>query len=661
MKRHACSGIGTRQYRRMESSCASAPLAKGPGNIEAAEKAGERETNASKLFKAPQAAEERETKAPCRKETAKDMGTRETNVSEEETAVARGDEELLTSTDQERRQGVMTAVEYLAAGELSTPMQGEAVARDTLQATCPNPGDGAKTGGCRPGTADAIRAGTPAGSASGSGTTCHRRCARRQLTQLTQLLKEGSECFNPDEVRRIIRAARAGPEGSLTAICMLDGDMTLFMHAFPDADDRELRAQCHSTLLEYEEPMQAWEEARNSGELDSDSTESEDEGELTGSDLLRDLEESLTVTCPDAALTARPNYIDWPKRVLRQTILVSSIAAEIESNIDRTDWDEDCYEECRKLLQREAGQIEAISKDRGAEEIPVLVDLEVQHWIAEALEGAARASELMGDRIALAGVRCPSQGKKEGRKEAGGLNPAATRAAQAVMTAVTTDPLSDSQLERVVRLALGKRVPTTSETNKVAVASAAAATAGGGDPSRASAPAAEFIGDHQAEPRMESEDEGESHASDPTRAGESPPAVSRIQSASPEPLEAAAQAPAEAPVALFEGASQPTEAAAATQGGKKKNKAARGAAKAARETGSGPPTTGLGSGADSQAPLAAGLLRRKRQCPVFGCTRKHAPNDCPTFLDMTPKERLDLVHIKQLCLLCLRHPMSEGC
>ncbi len=46
---------------------------------------------------------------------------------------------------------------------------------------------------------------------------------------------------------------------------------------------------------------------------------------------------------------------------------------------------------------------------------------------------------------------------------------------------------------------------------------------------------------------------------------------------------------------------------------------------------------------------------------MFGCTREHAPGDCPTFLDMTPKERLDLVHAKQLCLLCLQHPLSVGC
>jgi hypothetical protein len=108
--------------------------------------------------------------------------------------------------------------------------------------------------------------------------------------QLTQLLKEGSECFNPNEVRRIVQAARAGPEGSLTAICMLDDDIALFMHAFPDADDRELRAHCLSTLLEYEESMRAWEEAKNSGELDSDGSDSEDEDELTGIELLQDLD-----------------------------------------------------------------------------------------------------------------------------------------------------------------------------------------------------------------------------------------------------------------------------------------------------------------------------------------------------------------------------------
>jgi hypothetical protein len=218
--------------------------------------------------------------------------------------------------------------------------------------------------------------------------------------------------------------------------------MALFMHAFPDADDRELRAQCLSTLHEYEESMQAWEEARNSGELDSDSTDSEDMGELTGRELLWDLEEPATDALPGAASVALPNHIEWPKRVLRQNILVSSIATEVESNIDRSDWDADCYEECQKLLQREARRMEATSEDQGAEEIPILVDLEVQHWIAEALEGATHASELIGDQIAVAGLCCPSRGEEEIQTKASSLSPAAARAAKAVMRAATTDPLA---------------------------------------------------------------------------------------------------------------------------------------------------------------------------------------------------------------------------
>jgi hypothetical protein len=106
------------------------------------------------------------------------------------------------------------------------------------------------------------------------------------------------------------------------------------MHAFPDADDRELRAHCLSTLLEYEESMRAWEEAKNSGELDSDGSDSEDEDELTGIELLRDLDLRAPRAPASTAPVARSSHIEWPKRVLRQTILVSDIAAEIESSID---------------------------------------------------------------------------------------------------------------------------------------------------------------------------------------------------------------------------------------------------------------------------------------------------------------------------------------
>jgi hypothetical protein len=89
VKRHACSVIGTQQYRRMEGSCASAPLVEGPKNIEAAGKAGERETNAPEPLASPEAAGRWETKEPCSMETAKSMGARETNVPEERSAAVR--------------------------------------------------------------------------------------------------------------------------------------------------------------------------------------------------------------------------------------------------------------------------------------------------------------------------------------------------------------------------------------------------------------------------------------------------------------------------------------------------------------------------------------------------------------------------------------------
>ncbi len=135
-----------------------------------------------------------------------------------------------------------------------------------------------------------------------------------------------------------------------------------------------------------------------------------------------------------------------------------------------------------------------------------------------------------------------------------------------------------------------------------------------------------------------------------------------MQPIPPEQQQAVAHAPSEVSEAQSEGVSQSAEVATKAQKKKKRNKAARRAAKMATEAEGAPPTAGPGGGAGGQMSLATGLPRRgKVRCPVFGCTRKHAPDNCPTFQDMTPKERLDLIHMKQLCLLCLGHSMEEGC
>ncbi len=193
MQRHACSVTGTQQYRKMEGNSANAPSANGSTCVEAAGKTGERETNAPNQFKAPQAAEEWETNAPCQGETAENKGTRETNESEKDTAAARSDGSPPAIAEQQRRQGVA------AADEPPNQAQKGAAITGNPQATGLDPGDGAKTGGCRPNIPDPSRVGTPASQASRGGSASRNRCVRRQLTQL---LKEGSECFNPDEVHR---------------------------------------------------------------------------------------------------------------------------------------------------------------------------------------------------------------------------------------------------------------------------------------------------------------------------------------------------------------------------------------------------------------------------------------------------------------------------
>ncbi len=321
---------------------------------------------------------------------------------------------------------------------------------------------------------------------------------------------------------------------------------------------------------------------------------------------------------------------------MQQTSLVSSIAAEIELNINWADWDADCYEGCRKLLLRETQRMGTVSDDRGTEEIPVLVELEVQHWVDEALENATRATERILGRVASMGVRHPSLDQEE----ASDFDLTASKAAQAVMRAVTAYPLSDAQLERIVRLALGKGVL------------AASTTTAGGNPPQATTSAAGPAGGHQAGLEVMSEGKGESHGTDCTGSEGPPLASSVVQPTSPRSVEAATLESSEAPPTQPPGEDPSIKTMITVPGGKKKSTAARRAARAALEANGGSPAAD-----GNQAPL----YERPRQCPVFGCTREHAPGDCPTFLDMTQKERLDLVHAKQLCLLCLQHPLSIGC
>ncbi len=202
-------------------------------------------------------------------------------------------------------------------------------------------------------------------------------------------------------------------------------------------------------------------------------------------------------------------------------------------NINRADWDAECYEGCRKLLMRETQRIGTVSDDREPEEIPVLVELEVQQWVDEALRNAARATERILDRVASLGVRRPDQD----REEAGDFDLADSKAAQTVMRAVTAYPLNDTQLERIVKLALGKRVLEASTT------------AAGRDFPRATTSAVGSVGGLQAGSEAMSDDGSESHGTDSTDPG-GPPLASRMtQSTPPRSREAAVVKSSEASAA----------------------------------------------------------------------------------------------------------------
>jgi hypothetical protein len=331
-----------------------------------------------------------------------------------------------------------------------------------------------------------------------------------------------------------------------------------------------------------------------------------------------------------------PGRLGWPKKVLEQTNLVSSIAAEIERNINRADWNAECYEGCQKLLQREVQRMGAVSDDRGQEEVSVLTELEVQRWVDEALENAARATERILGKTASLGARRPDQDNGE----ASDFDLADSKAAQTVMRAVTAYPLSDAQLERIVKLALGKRI-----------LEAAITTTSGGPPG-ATASMVKTIGDPRARTEVKPKDECEDHRADSTEPEEPPTANGAARPATPSAEGVAAGEDPETPAAQPPGRVPPGATVTTPSGGKKRGRAAKKAARAAAEASSATPT------ADGEWEPAQ---EEPRQCPVFGCTRGHDPGDCPTFLDMTPKERLDMIHAKQLCLLCLRHPLSVGC
>jgi hypothetical protein len=100
----------------MESSSASALLARELENIEAAGRVAERETNASDPLMALEVRRERKTNTTSPREMSVSKGEWETNILERETAAVRRNGEQLTSAVQEWRQDKAAAEGHQPAG-----------------------------------------------------------------------------------------------------------------------------------------------------------------------------------------------------------------------------------------------------------------------------------------------------------------------------------------------------------------------------------------------------------------------------------------------------------------------------------------------------------------------------------------------------------------
>jgi hypothetical protein len=149
------------------------------------------------------------------------------------------------------------------------------------------------------------------------------------------------------------------------------------------------------------------------------------------------------------------------------------------------------------------------------------------------------------------------------------------------MRAVTAYPLSDAQLERIVKLALGKRI-----------LEAAITTASGG-PSGATTSVARAICDPRARTEVTPKDECEDHRADSTEPEEPPPTNGAVRPATPSAEGVAAGEDPKTPAAQPPGRAPPSAVVTTPSGGKKRSRAAKKAAKAA-------------AGANSATPAADG-------------------------------------------------------
>jgi hypothetical protein len=226
----------------------SASPADGADRVVAADKAGERETNASGRLTVPEAAGRRETKEPCPMEIAESMGARETNVPEGRPTALRRDGEPLTSAAKRRRQTEADAGEQQAAeGErTSSPV------REDEEQSPPMADD--PTGQQVTAAAGAGR--EEAAHENPESVKRFEEILREEAREmLTGYLRDGTEYLSASTVRQVVQVASMSVVGSAIAVSRLDKEVRQVTTAYPDEDPVTLAdhvaRMCEEEVLDW--------------------------------------------------------------------------------------------------------------------------------------------------------------------------------------------------------------------------------------------------------------------------------------------------------------------------------------------------------------------------------------------------------------------------
>jgi hypothetical protein len=383
-QRHACSVIGTQQYGGMENSSMNASPAKGTERIVAAEKAGERETNASGQLMAPEAAGRRETKELCPMETARSTRAQETNVPEERSAAVRRDGEPLANAAKRRRQReAVTDEQQVATGE-----QPSSPVREELEAVPPLVDD--PTDQQQMAAVD-----TDCGEAAHKNSESIRRfeeILREEARELlTGYLRDGTEYLSASTVRRVVQVASMSVVGSAITISRLDKEVRQVTTTYPDEDPATLAD--HMVRM-CEEEVLDWMRTRTihpGPDADPDPA-----GGPMGQELVEDLEK--TIPREEANKDPPPGSKEdaWMMRVLERATKVLCLAEETCDKITKGDWQPCAYQRYRWRMDQEVGHLYALFGGPEEDEVRVKGRRQAKAWLAKAHDSVEGAREHMG-------------------------------------------------------------------------------------------------------------------------------------------------------------------------------------------------------------------------------------------------------------------------